>query len=130
MDSLITYSQTHQQLMNSLQPSLKLTSTNNSSVLNFQLNDNNYFSQLSLQQTPESMQQNKINDFFKMVSAQQPNTNLTTSESVSNNESFQEDSGFYNVAAAYNAVSASLVGRLASKYFNKIITINYFNLIL
>lgn len=120
MDSLITYSQTHQQLMNSLQPSLKLTSTNNSSVLNFQLNDNNYFSQLSLQQTPESMQQNKINDFFKMVSAQQPNTNLTTSESVSNSESFQEDSGFYNVAAAYNAVSASLVGRLASKYFNKI----------
>ena len=130
MDSLITYSQTHQQLMNSLQPSLKLASTNNSSVLNFQLNDNNYFSQLSLQQTPQSMQQKKINDFFKMVSAQQPNTNLTTSESVSNNESFQEDSGFYNVAAAYNAVSASLVGRLASKYFNKIITINYFNLIL
>lgn len=148
MDALITYSQTHQ-LMNSLQSTNtnKQNEITSPSMLSFQtapndLNNylmNNSYSQLnSFHSLPDALQQqNKINDFFKMLStspSQQPttsssnlvltpNTYSSTGSTVSNPVNLREqtdnfdDPNFYNVAAAYNAMSASLVGRLASKYF-------------
>ena len=161
MDSLITYSQTHQQLINTLQSSAnssKIIVPQSSDLLNFSQqqqqamttkqtdNFNNYMLNNSYNQiiplqanTNDSNNQNKINDFFKILATQNNQHQATastsspfpgfTSSSVSNvfqepidnnnnkYETFSDDPNFYNVAAAYNAVSASLVGRLASKYF-------------
>lgn len=163
MDSLITYSQTHQQLINTLQSSTsssKIIVPQSSDLLNFSQqqqqqqvmttkqtdNFNNYMLNNSYNQiiplqanANDSNNQNKINDFFKILATQNNQHQVTasasspfpgfTSPSVSNvfqepidnnntnkYETFSDDPNFYNVAAAYNAVSASLVGRLASKY--------------
>lgn len=156
MDALIAYSQT-QQLMNSLQstgtaksnemtaPLLSFQPTapppppqpQQSADLNNYLMSNSYSQLNSLHSLPESLQQqNKINEFFKMLSTQQPttsssllvspNTFSTNPAAVSNPINLREqttdnfdDPNLYNVAAAYNAVSASLVGKLASKKFAK-----------
>ena len=159
MDALITYSQTHQQLINTLQSSTnsnsKLNLPNPSDLLNFNQqqhlittnkqteNFNNYilnnsYNQIIPLQANDSNNQNKINDFFKILETQNnqqqqvettaASTSSTSSSSFGFNspnvfqdqvdnkyETFQDDPNFYNVAAAYNAVSASLVGRLASK---------------
>lgn len=159
MDALISYSQSHQQLMNA---SSKTTPQNSistdlaSSVMSFQpqaacfstsekqtdhfnsymlANSQSYSSgQLTPLQGHSTDDQNKINDFFKLISAQHSNLPLSSSSPLVSSgfgasspaishsmsmfreqtEQFNEDPNFYNVAAAYNAVSASLVGRLAS----------------
>lgn len=161
MDSLITYSQTHQQLINTLQSSAnssKIIVPQSSDLLNFSQqqqqqvmttkqtdNFNNYMLNNSYNQiiplqanANDSNNQNKINDFFKILATQNNQHQATAStsspfpgfpspsvsnvflEPTDNNnkyETFSDDPNFYNVAAAYNAVSASLVGRLASNYF-------------
>ena len=171
MDALITYSQSHQQLMNT---SSKMTAQNSSNELvsqvmnfhpqaaaaaaaasclptsgtstatdhfnSFMLANSHYSSnQIAPLQAHSTDDQNKINDFFKLISAQQTSlpmsssplnssAYLASSPTVSHSvpisnlfreqaEHFNEDPNFYNVAAAYNAVSASLVGRLASNFF-------------
>jgi hypothetical protein len=163
MDALITYSQSHQQLMNASsktsmqnssnelitqvmnfhpQASCLPTSTKSTDHFNSYMLANSQYSsnQMALLQGHLTEDQDKINDFFKLISSQQSNVPMnssslsssvftTSSPAVSHSvpmsnlfrtqaEHFPEDPNFHNVAAAYNAVSASLVGRLASHFFN------------